>query len=286
MRRLFTTKQFYADGGTRADLRRGVAQGLWRKIDFGVFIEGAEEPTAFQATLARFVAMGSEVWGTAAGQLHGFDAMDDWPHATPVRRRVELLDPIVMVDGLRCTSPLQAIIDIAEFVDDLVWEQAFESGLHQGHFTVEQVEALLPRLTKSRRHGSPVIHRVLAQRPPGAPPTESLLETLMVQLARSIGVPPPTRQLRVTNRHGEFVARVDLCWPEFGVFLELDGEQHKKQPKYDAWRQTQVVAATGWLPGRFTWSQVRYNPKPTGRLLLGLLEQGANRSVAQLVATT
>jgi very-short-patch-repair endonuclease len=49
---------------------------------------------------------------------------------------------------------------------------------------------------------------------------------------------------------GLFVARVDLCKPEIGLFLELDGQHHKDQPVYDARRETAVVAATGMLPGR------------------------------------
>jgi very-short-patch-repair endonuclease len=75
----------------------------------------------------------------------------------------------------------------------------------------------------------------------------------MVQLAREVeGVPEPTRQFVVVDRNGLFVARVDLCWAEFGAFLELDGRHHKDQPVYDARRETAVVAATGWLAGRFT----------------------------------
>lgn len=70
------------------------------------------------------------------------------------------------------------------------------------------------------------------------------------------------------------------------MFIELDGERHKNQPKYDAWRQTDVCAVTGWLPGRFTWSQVRYNKIPTGQRLLRLIETGRRLRVAQLVGTS
>jgi very-short-patch-repair endonuclease len=84
--------------------------------------------------------------------------------------------------------------------------------------------------------------------------TESLLETLMVQLAREVdGLADPSRQHRVYDVHGSFVARVDLCWLTLGLFLELDGQHHKNQPLYDARRETAIVAATGWLAGRFTW---------------------------------
>jgi hypothetical protein len=165
------------------------------------------------------------------------------------------------------------MVDLAPLVDDLVWEQALESGLRKGLFKLEELESLVPLLTKSRTAGSPRIKRVLALRPPGAPPTESLLETLMAQLARETpGVPEPARQVVVEDEHDEFVARVDLAWPEIGGFNELDGEGHKDQPLYDAVRQTNVVIATGWLPGRFTWTEVRLNPIPTARRLAKWIE--------------
>jgi hypothetical protein len=85
---------------------------------------------------------------------------------------------------------------------------------------------------------------VLVLRPAGASPTESLLETLMVQLAREIpGLDPPTRQLVVCNKHDQFVARVDLCWPQLGLFVELDGQQHLGQPS-----TTQLGKPPLWPP--------------------------------------
>jgi very-short-patch-repair endonuclease len=55
------------------------------------------------------------------------------------------------------------------------------------------------------------------------------------------------------------------------VFLELDGEQHKDQPRYDATRQTAVIATTRWLVGRYTWTDIVRNPTPTLRSIAKLL---------------
>ena len=101
----------------------------------------------------------------------------------------------------------------------------------------------------------------------------------MVQLARTIpGLPDPIRQYPVTDEYGEIIAYADLAWPELGIFIELDGEQHKGQPKYDARRETAIVAATGWLPGRFTWSEVNDTPVPTARRLAAIAAQGRKRA--------
>jgi hypothetical protein len=86
-----------------------------------------------------------------------------------------------------------------------------------------------------------------------------LLETLMVQLIRTVpALPEPVRQLWIEAAG----TRLDMAWPQLGLFIELDGQHHKDQPVYDARRQTAVVAATGWLCGRFTWAEVVHTPTP------------------------
>jgi hypothetical protein len=124
------------------------------------------------------------------------------------------------------------------------------------------------------------MRRVLALRPTGAPATESLLETRMVQLARLVpDLSPPSRQVEVVDGSDNLVARVDLAWPELGLFIELDGQQHRGQPVYDSRRETAIVASTGWLCGRFCWREVVHLPASTARRLGGLVGQARRRPV-------
>jgi very-short-patch-repair endonuclease len=180
--------------------------------------------------------------------------------------------------GIPCAGGLQALIDLAAELDDLRWEQALESALHKGMTTIGELEDWLPELGRRRTPGTARIRRVLALRPKGAPATGSLLETLFVQLARAAGLPDPLRQVRVVNEHGEFVADVDFAWPELGLFIELDGQHHLGQPVHDARRETNVVAATGWLVGRFTWDEIVHYPNSTARQLAKLLERACQRA--------
>ena len=91
-----------------------------------------------------------------------------------------------------------------------------------------------------------------------------LLETLAVQLFRDNGLPTPTRQVTVINRHGTFVARVDLAWPELGVFVELDGQGHAGQPVYDASRTYRAKSRL---------ASVRPSCFPVGRRSMNALER-------------
>lgn len=243
---------------TSAALRWGVRAGRWQRVERGVYAEGPDDPSELDRQRARALASGGVASGALAGVLHGLDrvALDD----RPLRRRALPEDRVVVVHGVRCTNGLQTLIDLASTLTDDVWEQALESALRKRLVTIDD----LPRRGR--------IRRVLDRRPPGAAPTASLLETLMVQLIRTVpNLPDPVRQLEVGR------AWVDLAWPELGLFIELDGQQHKHQPVYDSMRETAVVAATGWLPGRFTWTEVTRLQNTTRRRLAALADQARNR---------
>ena len=271
MRRLFTVE----DGPTRAALRWGENRGQWRRADVGVWAEGPEDLSELDRARAAVMATGGVASHHLAGVLHGLDSVGldgIWltlsRKASGRRTRVSRWDlpaeRVLTIAGVRCTDGLQTVVDLTRSLSDPVWEQAMESALRKGLTSVPALEGL--EAMRARR--------VLDLRPPGAPPTESLLETLMVQLARTVpGLPDPVRQLHVEAAR----ARLDLAWPRLGLFLELDGQHHKDQPVYDARRETAVVAATGWLCGRFTWSEVVGLPHSTARRLGALADQARRR---------
>lgn len=285
MRSLYFTAA--ESGMTRAQLRHGEAIGRWRRVDRALYRFGADPVTDLDKAMALVVATEGAASGTVAGVLHGLDAVDlTRPDATVppesshkrvgVRRR-ELIGDVVEIGGIPCAGGLQTLIDLAAELDDLRWEQALESALRKKLTTITEIELWLPELGRRRTPGVARINRVLALRPKGAPPTGSILETLFVQLVRAAGLPEPLRQVRIFNEHGDFVADVDFAWPELGLFIELDGQHHADQPVYDARRETNVIAATGWLVGRFTRTEVVRHPKATARQLARLLEQASRR---------
>lgn len=287
MRRICTIEELRQRGLTRTALEQ-----RWRRIERGVYGEGSAEPTALDRALAAVVATGGMASGAVAAALHGLDGVIvRGPDVTVppgasgrrlgARRRSLPADRVVTVSGYRCTDGRQTMADLAAELSDARWEQALESALRKRLTSVADVEQIVTEMARSRTRGTRRIRRVLALRPPGAPPTESLLETLMVQLARTVdGLPEPVRQLEVSDGEGCFVARVDLAWPELGLFVELDGQQHRGQPVHDARRQTAVAAATGWLCARFTWHEVVHVPTTTARRLAALADQARRRRAA------
>jgi len=261
MRSLYFTAA--ESGMTRAQLRHGESTRRWVRVGRGVYRFGSDTVSPFDQCLALVVATEGVASGAIAGVLHGYDSVDlGEPEVTVppgashkragVRRR-ELHCPIVVIGGIPTTAALEALIDLATVLDDLRWEQALESALRKRLVAIVDLERLLPELGRRRNPGTSRIRRVLALRPKGAAPTGSVLETLFVQLRRTVlGSTEPCRQVEVRDQYGETVAFVDFAWPELGIFIELDGQHHLGQPVHDARRETAVVASRGWLVGRFT----------------------------------
>jgi very-short-patch-repair endonuclease len=275
-------------GLTRAQLRHGEAIGKWRRVDRALYRYGFDPVSMFDECMALVVATGGTAGGAVAGVLHGLDSVDllqpdvsvpaESSHKRSGVRRRALIGDVVEIGGIACAGALQTLVDLAAELDDLRWEQALESALRKGLTTVAELERWLPELSRRRTPGVARIRRVLALRPTGASATGSLLETLFVQLARAAGLPDPLRQVRVVTEHGEFVADVDFAWPELGLFIELDGQHHLGQPVHDARRETNVVAATGWLVGRFTWDEIVRYPNSTARQLVKLFDRARQRA--------
>ncbi|HLF99750.1 MAG TPA: type IV toxin-antitoxin system AbiEi family antitoxin domain-containing protein [Acidimicrobiia bacterium] len=290
MRRLLTIDEARAAGLSESAIRWGERQGALTRLARGVYGEGDSQPTALDRAVAAAIAAGGIPSGRLAAVLHGLDGIElrgpDFtvpPTASGrrpgARRRRLPLERVVEVNGVPCTNGLQTLVDLAADFDDLAWEQALESALRQRLTTVAELDDALDAMGRARTPGVGRMRRVLALRPAGAPATESLLETLMVQLIRTVdGLEDPVRQHEVYDEHGGFAGRVDLCWPDPGVFVELDGQQHADQPVYDARRETAVVAATGWLPGRFTWHEVTRLPRVTARRLDSIVGQARKRT--------
>ena len=282
LRQLLTTEEL---GLTRSALRWAEQHGRLQRVDRGIWVEGPEPVTELDVARAAVLATAAVASHHLAGVLYRLDSvtLDGTWMTLPATagsgrrracRRHIPSERLTRVAGLPCTDGVQTVADLAGSLADAVWEQAMESALRRRLLTLGELEGMCG----GRSRGALRARRVLERRPAGAPPTESLLETLMVQLVRTVpGLPEPMRQLWVEAAR----ARLDLAWPALGLFIELDGQQHKDQPVYDARRETAVVAATGWLCGRFTWTEVVHLPTATARRLADLAEQARRRPLPQ-----
>lgn len=290
VRTSFTNAELYELGLTKSQIRWMVKTGTAHRVVRGVYVLGRDEPSLIEQGFSVVKATHGVATGDLAGLLYGLDSISSNTVASSAKltrlsgsRRLLLRDGDVrIVDGVAVTSPERTLIELASRNGDERWEQMLESALRMKLLTVDDI---LKRVREFRHQGNARVRRVVELRGTRVPPTESLLETLAIQLFREDArIPTPARQVDITHPNGRFVARVDLAFPQCGVFIELDGAWHNDQPTYDANRQTRVSAVTGWKVGRFTWDDITQRRNHTLRQMVALLNSPRAGSGSSFVA--
>lgn len=185
---------------------------------------------------ARHAAASHPVVTSTSGPVHIEGPRGVLVHKTPL----DSADVIVR-RGLRLATPMRAAWDIAtlEPLDDAV--STIDALLHEGVLnshdlcTRVAMSGGLWRVTRVRAAVDLVDGR--SESPP-----ESRIRMTIVRA----GLPRPIPQFEVTM-DGNFVARVDLGWPEAKVAVEYDGSHHADvlQMRRDKRRLNALVHA-GW----------------------------------------
>jgi hypothetical protein len=115
--------------------------------------------------------------------------------------------------------------------------------------------------------------------------SESVGETRTRHLCWTQHLPAPVPQFEVRDRHGTVVARVDLAWPELGVFLEFDGKQKYLRFRREGESVTDAVLRekaredlvrelTGWRCIRIIWADLN-RPAATATRIRAMFRSAA-----------
>jgi hypothetical protein len=268
---LFTASDADVCGVSRSLLKYHCRTGRWSRLLPGVYVVAGLPDSVQRPLLAALLWAGptAVLSHRAAAKMLGLDGVGPGPpevwaqrgHSTGgvIVHRGEIVPGDVRRAGLlRVTCLRRTVIDLAAVLDDDRMELVVESALRKDR-GLEFDQA-------AGTSGRARLRRVLARRPPGAPATESELETRYLQVVRTAGLPPPVRQHRVVDERGQCVGRLDVCWPEVGLWVELDGRATHDQPGAllsDRHRQNQLADRLQWLPLRFTWDDVVTRPRQT-----------------------
>ncbi len=164
---------------------------------------------------------------------------------------------VLVVEGLRRTTPLRTVIDLGRVLPVVETVVAADSALRQG---LVDHRALVSRLVGSRGRG---VGRLRAVAPLVDPRSGSVLESLLRVLLLRAGLPAARSQHEVRDRRGAFVARVDLAWPDRHLVVEADGfEHHSDRAAYRSdRRRLNALELLGWRVLRFSWEDVVRRPE-------------------------
>jgi len=226
---------------------------------------------------------GAAVSHELAATAWGVDLVEDpVKRLTVPRNRSRLLVPgwdvrrsdiptgdVEMVGDVRVTAMLRTLVDLCRVLCLAHAVAAVDSALRQGLVRVDELgmrQAIGRGARRLRTVGGLV-----------DPLAGSVLESLLRVLLAEAGLPAPLTQYVVLDRAGEFVGRVDFCWPAARLIVEADGFAfHSDRAAYrEDRRRLNELERLGWHVLRFSWEDVVSRPEAVVALVRDCLQSAA-----------
>jgi hypothetical protein len=164
-------------------------------------------------------------------------------------RRLEARD-ITKIDGIPVTTPERTILDLASCYPNANYlEYVVQAARRKRLITYESMRATFDRHARRGLKGVRALRVTLDRWDPTSRPTESEMETLLLQALRSHRLPEPTLQYDVHDRSGQFLGRVDAAYPHAHIAIEYDSKQEHSdefQLARGARRNSSIQARGDW----------------------------------------
>ncbi|CAN5725362.1 hypothetical protein BH18ACT2_BH18ACT2_00190 [soil metagenome] len=261
--------QLIALGITRSQLRTLTGQQVLGRLAPGVYgVVGAPDSLERRQQIGLLcLGIGAVLSHEAAARLHGFDRCQPDAveytmerigrsvRASLVVHTTTQLPAIdrVRVDGWPCTSATRTVIDLARArISDRRLEAAIDSAVRSGRSSPMVIADRLQLLRGPGRWGARRLDRLLVDA--GG---HTMLERRFLELMRCAGLPRPMTQL-VHRRDGRTVARVDFCFQQHALVVEVSGRKGHSSPSEracDAQRRNELQEL-GRRVYEFTYEQV------------------------------
>lgn len=276
------------DDATAAGLTRAQLRDDGVRVTRGAYVSRSLTLSVGAASRGALAVLpaGTVVSHSTAAVLLGAPVPPGWPlefavppRVTPPRRRrirvhVRDLTPddVVVTDGIPTTSGAQTWLDLAAILSSAELVAVGDALWRAGHLDTTRLGARLDRATGVRgirqaRRCAPLLTPLAASRP------ESLVRYWVVEA----GLPVPTPQCPVHDRHGAVVAHGDLGWPEWKVLLEYEGRQHAARDQFDRdVDRYSLMAADGWLVVRISRGHLGRRDLVVERVSRTLRSRGAS----------
>lgn len=138
-----------------------------------------------------------------------------------VRRETLHEDEFMTLAGIRVTTPARTVFDIGRHLPTNRAVERIDALMNACPVDLEDVALIAKRHARAR--GLRRLRMSLQLADAGA---ESLPETRLRLLFINAGLPRPTTQFVILDERGNYVRRIDMCWEQYKVGAEYDGDQH------------------------------------------------------------
>lgn len=160
-------------------------------------------------------------------------------------------EDIVVIDGIRVVTAERLVLEMAGILrnPDAV-ERFIQSARRKRLLSYDSTLATFERLARKGLPGVRATRAALERWDPRSAPTESEMETWLVQILRRHGFGELVTQYVVRDEFGNFVARTDAALPPWRITIEYQSKQEhldEFQVAADDRRRNAIIAA-GYKP--------------------------------------
>ena len=136
-------------------------------------------------------------------------------------------------------------------------EQALDHACRLDAGLLPAVQDRFTQVARRGRNGTTVMRRLLADRTGVYTPPASTFERLAIDWIDRAGIAAPERQHKVED--GDFVAYLDLAWPDVRFGMECDSLEHHFSRVAHEWdrRRRRHLKRLGWELGEYTYHEVK-----------------------------
>lgn len=302
---VFTRKEALALGYHDHAIQGLVGSGAWIRVRRGAYVlgEGWDALTGSEkyAVLCRAAVrqartdvylshmsaaneFGAPLWecDTLTVHLTRKDQRAGRAEAGIVQHRGAVVEEdIVERNGLLLMSATRAALEMTTLLDVEHAMVEIDYLLHHRHTTIDLLRARYESMSCwPDTLATDLILRLVDDR------SESVGETRSRFLCWSQHLPAPIPNYPIVDHQGVEIARVDLAWPELGVFLEFDGKVKYESCRREGesvtdcvirekQRESRICEITGWRCLRIVWSDL-YRPADVAARLRKLFRAAAS----------
>lgn len=176
--------------------------------------------------------------------------------------RLLLPEHVLVLDGIRTTSPTRTLFDLAGVLHPGRLERALDTALASGLTTIPLLRKMLKQLARKGRPGIRIMRELLEARPLGYRPPESGLESRFQRLARQAGIWTFERQVDVGDEY-DWIGRVDFIERSKRVIVEVQSARFHgsvSDQRRDAKRRA-LLRAAGWKVIEVREHDLWHNPE-------------------------
>ena len=293
---LITRGQARQAGMTDTQLKWRVHAGSWVRVARGVYRHGSAPDTRVARLLAACLARDALASHRSAAALHGIDGfrLDRIELVVPrggarsmsgvILHQSTQFDLTMPVErqGVPCTGLGRTLLDVSAVVKRPRLDQAVDSVLREGRLRLADLYRILVSHARRGRDGCAAFRASLEERADEPIPL-SAWSRMVADLLVESGLSRPVMEHQVHTPGGEFVAQVDLAYPDRRVAIELDSRRwHLNRVSFDKDPERRNrLTILGWTVLNFTWTHYVQDP----RALCATVEAACRQSRLTKLAT-